>query len=354
MTDCQMLELGDVPLQSGLTYRNAKLAYKTYGTLNADRSNAILLATPFAAQHTDVEWWIGEGHALDPGRYFIVVPNLFGNGLSSSPSNTGPPFDRGRYPNFTIYDNVRIQHRLVTDVLEIRRLRLAVGWSMGGQQAYHWAAMYPDAVECMAAICASARTSPHNFVFLEGVKAALTADAAYRDGWFHEPPVRGLRAMARVYAGWGLSQAFYREKMWTSMGASSVEDFLVSRWEGNYLRRDPNNILAHIWTWQHADISANAKYGGDLKRALGAITARVLLMPGETDLYFPVADNEFEMQHVARAELRPIPSIWGHRAGNNMFDARDFKFVDDALKALIQHGPDSPGQRATQSLDASQ
>ncbi len=336
MNDHQTFEPGDVLLQSGMTYRNAKLAYKTYGELNADRSNAILLATAFTAQHADFEWWIGNGQALDPERYFIVIPNLFGNGLSSSPSNAPVPFNAGRYPNFTIYDNVKLQHRLVTEVLQIPRLKLALGWSMGGQQAYHWAVMFPDAVECMAAICASARTSHHNFVFLEGVKAALTADSAYRDGWFAEQPVKGLRAMGRVYAGWGLSQAFYREKLWTAMGASSLEDFLVSRWEGNYLRRDANNILAHIWSWQHADISANPEYGGDLHRALGAIKARVLLMPGETDLYFPVADNEIEARYMAHAELRPIPSIWGHRAGNNMFDSKDFHYVEEALKALLQ------------------
>ncbi len=335
MADNQTLELGDVVLQSGMTYRNARLAYQTYGRLDAARSNAIVLNTPFGATHADVEFWIGPGRALDPEKYFIVIPNMFGNGLSSSPSNTPPPFDRGRYPHFSVCDNVTLQHRLVAGTLGIRRLRLAVGWSMGAQQAYHWAALYPEMVERLAALCGSARTSPHNFVFLEGVKAALTADAAYRDGWFHEHPVRGLRAMGRVYAGWALSQAFYREELWRKTGASSLEDYLVSAWEGNFLRRDANNLLAHIWTWQHADASANDLYRGDFARALGAITARALVMPGATDLYFPVADSELEVRLMRNAELRPIPSLWGHRAGSNPFDAADSGFVDGALKGLL-------------------
>lgn len=337
MTDYQTFDLGNVVLQSGLTFRGAKLAYKTYGKLNADKSNAIVFNTPFGASHLDIEFWVKPGAALDPEKYFIVIPSMFGNGLSSSPSNTPAPFDRGRYPHFTVYDNVVLQHRLIAQELGIKKLKLATGWSMGAQQAYHWATIYPDMVERLAPVCGSARTSPHNFVFLEGVKAALTADAAYRDGWFHEQPVRGLRAMGRVYAGWALSQSFYREELWRQAGASSLEDFLVVGWEGNFLRRDANNLLAHIWTWQHADISANPTYKGDFKKALGAIKARAIVMPGATDLYFQVADSEIEVKNMGRAELRPIPSIWGHRAGNNNIHAADFKFVDDALKELLAH-----------------
>ncbi|MBM3597643.1 MAG: alpha/beta fold hydrolase [Alphaproteobacteria bacterium] len=340
MTDHKLLELGNIVLQSGMTFRGAKLAYKTYGALNADKSNAIVFNTPFGAHHTDIEFWIKPGLALDPDKYFIIIPNMFGNGLSSSPSNTPSPFDKGRYPHFTQYDNVTMQHRLVTAELGIRKLLLAVGWSMGGQQAYHWAALFPEMVERMVCVCGAAKISPHNFVFLEGVKAALTADAAYRDGWFHEHPVRGLRAMGRVYAGWALSQSFYREELWRQTGASSLEDFLVVGWEGNFLRRDANNMLAHIWTWQHCDVSNNEVYKGDFAAALGAIKARAIIMPGETDLYFQVADNAAEVKLMANAELRPIPSIWGHRAGNNNVNQTDFRFVNDAIKQLLERPAD--------------
>ena len=333
--DHTLYDAGNVALQSGLTYRGAKLAYKTYGTLNADRSNAIVYCTPFGAQHADIEFMIGPGMALDPQRYFIIIPNLFGNGLSSSPSNTPPPFDRRRYPNFTICDNVRVQHRLVTEVLGIERLELVYGWSMGGLQAYHWAALYPDMVKRIGVSCGAARCSPHNFVFLEGVKAALTADANFQDGWFSGRPDRGLRAMGRVYAGWALSQAFYRDELWRGAGFSSLEDFLVASWEGNFLRRDANNLLAHIWTWQHADASANQLYGGDFPRALAAIRARAFVMPSETDLYFTVEDNRREVALMPNAQLLPIPSIWGHRAGNPAGNPADAKFLNDALSRLL-------------------
>ena len=335
MSDHATFDLGTVLLQSGITLRGARLAYKTYGVLDAAKSNAILMTTPFGSTHVDLEWMIRPGSALDPGKYFIITVNMLGNGVSTSPSNAPPPYDRGRYPNVTIYDNVIQQHRLVREVFGIERLKLVLGFSMGGLQAFHWGALFPEMVERIAPICGAARCSPHNFVFLEGVKAALTADPHWRDGWFAETPVRGLRAVGRIYAGWALSQDFYRERLYEKLGFSSIEDFLLHGWEGVFINRDPNNLLAMLWSWQHADISANARYGGDLKRALRAIRAKALVMPGETDLYFRVEDNRREVAEMPNAELRPIPSIWGHRAGNPAQNPEDQAFLNRALSELL-------------------
>jgi homoserine O-acetyltransferase len=112
MADYEIFELGDVVLQSGMTLRDAQLAYTTYGTLNSQRDNAILFPTFYGGQHVQNEPLIGPGMALDPQTYFIIVPNMFGNGLSSSPSNTLPPYDRARFPLVTLYDNVQCQQRL--------------------------------------------------------------------------------------------------------------------------------------------------------------------------------------------------------------------------------------------------
>jgi homoserine O-acetyltransferase len=330
-----VFEAGNVLLQSGRTYRGAQLAYQTYGTLNADKSNAILFMTPFSAHHTDIEWMIGAGHALDPQKYFIIIPSLFGNGLSSSPSNAVPPSNGSRWPYFTIADNVRVQRRMLQQVFGIDKLAMASGWSMGGIQAYHWAALFPDSVQRLAVLCGSAKTAPHNQVFLEGVKATLTADAHFHDGRFNGFPERGLRAMGRVYAGWAMSQTFYREELWRQTGCTSLEDYLVTVWEGNYLKRDPDNLLSHIWAWQNADISANELYNGDFKKALGAITAKAFIMPSATDLYFQVEDNRLEVAMMKNAELRVIPSDWGHRAGMPVNNPEDVRFIDSALTELL-------------------
>jgi len=333
MSDYAVFELGNVAPQCGITLPAAKLAYKTYGKLSDAHDNVVVMPTFYGAQHIDTEAIMGGGRALDPARYFIVVPNIFGNGLSSSPSNTPPPFDRAAFPNITLYDNVVCQHRLLTEQLGIERIKLAVGFSMGAQQAFQWGALYPEMVQAISPLCGSARTSPHNYLFLEGVKAALLADAAFADGWYETPPVKGLRAFSRVYAGWALSQDFFREREYRKMGLASVED-TVRFLEGYFRRRDANDLLAMLWTWQHADISANEQYEGDFSAALKAIRARAIVMPCTTDLYFRVRDNELEVERMPNAQLRPIPSIWGHAAALGV-NSIDNEFIDTALNELL-------------------
>ena len=145
----------------------------------------------------------------------------------------------------------------------------------------------------------------------------------------------GLASVPRLRPGNGARQAFYREEVWRRIGFSSLEDFLVGSWEANFRRRDANDLLAMLWTWQHADISANELYGGDLAKALGSIAADAIVMPCETDLYFTVEDNRREVARMPRAELRPIPSIWGHRAGNPALNPEDAQFIDAAVKQLL-------------------
>ena len=333
--DFQVFNAGNVVLQSGRTFRNMLLAYKSFGSLNADKSNVIVYPTSYSAQHYDTQFMVSEGGALDPSKYFIVIPNLFGNGLSSSPSNTPWPDVGPRYPDITYFDAVQVQRRMLMELWGIEKVALVYGWSMGAMQAYHWAALFPEAVERIAVVCGAARCAPHNKVFIEGVKHALMADPAYHDGIFTERPVRGFRAMGRVYAGWALSQTFYRDELWRTLGASSLEDYLITNWETNFARRDPSDLLAQLWTWQQGDISANALYGGDLPKALASIRARTLLMPGDQDLYFQVEDNRLEMQYLEDAELHPIPSAWGHRAGSPLNQPQDRAFIETRVTSLL-------------------
>ena len=158
------------------------------------------------------------------------------------------------------------------------------------------------------------------------------ADAAFADGWYESPPVTGLRAVA-VWAGWGFSQDFFRDEEYRKLGMNSVED-VVAFAEGYVGRRDANDLLAMLWTWRHADVSSNDRFNGDFTAALRSITARVIVMPCETDLYFRVRDNEIEVGDMPNAELRPIPSSWGHAAGFGM-NPPDNEFIDRALDELL-------------------
>jgi homoserine O-acetyltransferase/O-succinyltransferase len=328
---------GDVVLQCGVTLPDARIVYEVHGAVNAARDNVVVFPTHFDGTHADNASLIGPGHALDPGRWCIVVPNMLGNGVSTSPSTAPPPHGGARFPATTIHDNVVLQGRLVTEVLGVERLALVVGWSMGGQQAYEWAAWFPERVPRAAVICGAARTTPHTHVFLEGMRAALTADGVWAGGDYAEPPRRGLRALGRAWAGWAVSQAFYREHGWRWLGYATLEDFLVRYWEAMYVDRDANDLLSMMTTWQAADLAANERRHGDYEAAMAAIEADVLVMPGRTDLYFPPEDSEAEVALLRRGELRVIPSIWGHYAGSGRA-ARDVDFIDAALGELLARG----------------
>ena len=210
--DYEIYNLGNVELLSGEILLSAKLAYKTYGSLNSDKSNVIVLPTFYTGTHNRNEGFFGTKRAINPEKHFIISINLFGNGLSTSPSNAEVDQIGSKFPTITLFDNIFCQNKLLTEHLNINKIALVAGWSMAGCQSYQWAAQYPDMVEPILPFCASAKTSEHNFVFLEGVKAALCADPTWNNGNYTSPPVRGLKAFGRVYAGWAFSQTFFREQ----------------------------------------------------------------------------------------------------------------------------------------------
>lgn len=317
-----IFKLGDLETERGGVIRDAQLSWQTHGTLSPTRDNVIVYPCSYGATHETQEWLIGPDGVLDPERWFIVIPDMFSNGLSSSAS-TDPDF-----PSLvTMADNVHAQYRLLTEEFGIDRLAAAYGFSMGAGQAYHWAALYPGFVERAIVVCGSARTSLHNRVFLSGLLRILEAAPEYcGNGRFTAEPVAAKRAFAHVYAGWGLSQDFYRARLFESvLGAPDLDSFLQTDWVDRFAESAAADLYAQALTWLEADIST--PFDDDLVAALGAITARVLLMPSATDLYFRTADNELELASLRAAELVEIPSIWGHRAGSPRDIPADLDFL---------------------------
>jgi homoserine O-acetyltransferase len=324
--------LGDFQVQSGEVIRDARLSWKTYGTLAPGRDNVVLYPCSYGFKHNDMEWLIKPDGILDPTRWFIVIPDMFSNGLSSGAAETPD------YPTLvTPWDNVQAQRRFLMEQFGIEKIHAVYGFSMGAQQAYHWGAAFPDDVARVIAVCGSARTAEHNKVFLSGLLRTFEAAAEHLgQGRFSQEPLATLRAIGHIYAGWALSQDFYREKLHlTALGAPDLETYLKNDWEASFERRRAANCYAQLVTWYNGDISANPLYDGDLARALKAIKARVLLMPSETDLYFRIADNALEMAHLTSAELLPIPSIWGHRAGNPAVIPADAAFLKAAVRRWL-------------------
>ncbi|HXS62058.1 MAG TPA: alpha/beta fold hydrolase [Streptosporangiaceae bacterium] len=327
-----VLELGNLEVERGGVITDARLVWQAHGTLNDARDNVIVYPCSYTANHTELPWLIGPDKVLDPTRWFIVIPDMFSNGYSTSAADTPG------YPAVvTMADNVRAQHRLLTEHLGVAKVAASYGFSMGAGQAYHWPALYPDLVERAIVVCGSARTSIHNKVFLSGLLRTLEAAPEYQgNGTFSAEPVAALRAFAHIYAGWGLSQDFYRERLFeTALGEPDLDAFLKHDWEDSFAQHRAANLYAQAVTWSEADISANDLYHGDLAAALSAIKAKVLLMPGTTDLYFRVADNEADLPHLRHGTLAPIPSIWGHRAGWPDGIPADLEFMTSHVRAWL-------------------
>jgi len=336
MTAPSIFDAGDLRLESGAVLPGAKLAYRTHGRLSPARDNVVLNPTWFAGVGSENEWFFGPGRVLDTDRYFVVVPELLGNGVSSSPSNHPELRSWDAFPRVSIRDNVRLQARLLEEAWDVRKLKLAIGWSMGALQAFEWGTLFPDRVDTIVALCGSARTSPHNWVFLEAVKAALTGG---REAPIARSDTAGRRAalkmVGRIYAGWALSQGFYRQQRWRDLGFNSLEEFIVGFWEGLFANKDVDDLMVMLLTWQTADVSSSPTYNGDLGRALASIRARTLVMPSTTDLYFTAEDSAAETALVPDALLRPIPSIFGHAAGVGVNPA-DTAFIEKAVAEVLR------------------
>ena len=332
--DNTIFELEDFAFESGATLPNARLSYVTYGALNESKTNVVLRPSWYSGNHHGYEFLSGPGKALDPSEYFIVATDMFANGLTSSPSNTPPPFAGPDFPEIAIRDNVNATHRLLTEELGVEHLRAVIGFSMGAQQAFQWAVSHPDMVEAAVAICGNAKEYPFGIVRLEGAKSALMADSAWNEGRYDKPPEVGLKALARHWATWGVSQEWWRRETYRELGYASIEERLLAVEEG-WLRRDANNLLWQAKMWQRHNVGDTPGFGSDFEKALRSIKARVLLMPSETDLYFPVADAEYESRFIPDAKLVPIPSIWGHGAGAGRGPG-DAEFLNRAIADFLE------------------
>ena len=323
--------------ESGAVLPEVKVVYGTYGTLNAAKDNAVLLPSHYMAKYRGYEWLIGsEGKALDPGKLFLVTTELFGNGSSSSPSNTPEPFHGPRFPTMTIRDNVEAVHRLLTEGIGIKHLRAVVGFSMGAEQAFQWAVSYPSFMDRVVATSGTARCWPHGVVRNESEIAAISADADFKDGDYTAEPKRGIAAFGAVWGAWLYSQEWWRDELWKSKDPHATLEATIAHFHDDFIHgADANDLILQLRTWEKHDVGTTSGFNGDTKKALASISAPVLYMPSMTDLYFPVGDARYESQYIPHVTLKPIPSLWGHPAGAGASPA-DLEFLNTNIGAFLR------------------
>jgi homoserine O-acetyltransferase/O-succinyltransferase len=326
--------------ESGVVLPEARVVYGTYGHLNAAHDNVILLPSHYMAKLNGYEWLMGPGHALDLNKYFLVTSELFGNGSSSSPSNTPEPFHGPRFPVMTIRDNVQAVHQLLLEDLKVTHLRAVIGFSMGAQQAFQWAVSYPAFADRIVATSGTAKTWPHGIVRLESEITAIQTDCTFNNGDYKEEPKKGLQAFGLVWTAWLFSQEWWRDELWRNDNPPGTTfEQVLDKFRTDFIPGgDANDIILQMRTWEKHDVGTTPGFNGDVKKALRSIQVPFLSMPSATDLYFPVGDARYEAQFMRTVSLLPIPSLWGHPAGAAS-DPADSKFLNENIAAFLDGKP---------------
>lgn len=311
-----LISIGELQLERGGVIADCELAVATRGQLNEARDNAILITTWFGGTHQSwLDSYVGGEHALDPAKYFIVVINQIGNGLSTSPHNTtDESIAMARFPEVTIGDDVVAQERLLREHFGIQQLYAVVGAAMGAEQAWEWAVRFPDQVKRAAPIAGTAQTTAHDQMFTEVLTETITSDPGFNDGDYPDnTAVRdGLARHTRLWMLLGLSTEFWKQEAWRNLGFATREAVVTEFFEPLVAAMDPNALTVMAGKWRGGGVSRHA--GGDVAAALNRITARVFALAIDEDMFFPVRDIQAEQELVPGAQLRVISDIAGHFA----------------------------------------
>lgn len=326
-------DLGNFRLTSGHTIPTATLAYTTHGALNEARDNVVVFPNFLGGNDQALEIYIGEDRALDPRKYFVILPGQFGNGFSSSPSNTPPPFDRGAFPPITIADDVIAQHRLLTEHFNIQQVELVLGWSVGALQTYEWAVRFAPMVKRMASIAGAPRPSPWTLHWLRTViEEPIVTDPAWNNGFYAQAMdvQAGLRRQGHCMALTLPPLSYYHGDILQRLGFGSVQDFVGGFFEGFMIGQDPNNLLIQA----RKALTADPSGGGDMPQALGRITAKAFIAAFAGDVMFPPGDCQLDAQRIPGARYREITSTSGHLTTFGLFP-EDHRAVDDAIREAL-------------------
>jgi homoserine O-acetyltransferase len=268
----QFADLGVCRLINGEQITACRLGYRTWGKLNAERSNAVLFPTYFSGTTANLAGMAGADSLVDPSKYFMIAVDAFGDGVSSSPSNSttqpGPLF-----PAFTIHDMVNAEYRLATETLGLKHLHAVMGISMGGMQTFEWIVDYPGFMDEAIPIVGSPRLTGYDLLLWHEEEDALRSDPAWHNGYYRQRPPLG--AVAALHDMNLTTPAHYAQ---THPPEKFAADYAAYYAKG-ILPFDANDWLAQLEAMIHHDVT----HGGSMEDAEKAVKARVLAVVAAQD-----------------------------------------------------------------------
>lgn len=305
-------------LEAGGTLPRLEIAYQTYGTMGPGKGNVVWVCHALTGNSDAADWWsglVGAGRLFDPERYFIVCANNLGScygttGPASINPETGEPY-RASFPEITIRDMVHA-HQLLAAHLGIDRIHVVLGGSMGGQQALEWAIQEPSRVQHIVLLASNAQHSPWGIAFNETQRMAILAD----DTLHTDDPEAGRKGLEAARAIAMLSYRSYEAyaRSQTEKDPDKIGDYRASsyqRYQGNKLWKRFNPFsyltLSHAMDSHHVGRNRNT-----IPMVLNGVKSRTLIVGIDSDILFPLREQEFLAQYIPNARFEIIPSAYGH------------------------------------------
>ena len=320
-----MYSLGHFTFENGGDIAEMKVGYVTRGTLNAAKSNAILLVPGTSGNRHSYDSHIGPGKTFDTGKYFVIGAGPIGGGTSSQPKDgLGMAF-----PRYTIRDMVRAQHEKVASGLGIAHLLAVGGGSMGSFQTVEWGIDFPDGMSGLIMIVPAARSDHHFAAVVDAFEATVTLDPKYQGGTYTENPVEGIRRAALIYFPWVVSGEYLGtlDAAAYEAGKKAAGGVWVKNWDANSM----------LWRYfASRDFDASKPFGGGMMKALKKVKAPVLLLPSMTDRTIPgYLTRELYRGLRGKVTYAEIPSIRGHSAGSAPAGTAEYAYVSEKIRGFL-------------------
>lgn len=309
----QFANLGNLKLQNGGVIRDCRIGYRTFGTLNPDKSNVVVLLTWASGTTEQLVSSVGPGRLIDSSSYYVVAIDALSNGVSSSPSNSRLQ-PRMRFPQFTMRDTIESQHQLLTKVLKLDRVKAIVGISMGGMQVFQWLVSYPDFMEQAIPIVGTPRPAPYDIVLWQAQIEALMRDRDWKGGNYTVNPARALDfAFGELLLS---TPTDYNRRKTREQTLADLE-----KARRDTKRFDANDKIRQVQAMLQLDAS----------RDVGAVKAKVFVVVAKHDhVVTPGPATEFASR--IGAKLLELDSDCGHLA-----TSCESRLLNNAIAAFLSH-----------------
>ena len=316
----QFANIGNLKLQNGGVIRQCRVGYRTFGKLNSDKSNVVVLLTWAGGTTEQLTSSIGPGKLIDSAQFYVIAIDALSNGVSSSPS-TSRLQPRMRFPKFTLRDTVESQHELLTKVLHIDRVKAMLGISMGGMQVFQWIVSYPDFMEKAMPIVGSPRLAPYDLVHWQAQIEALMRDRDWKGGNYAVNPSREVDfAFGELLL---TSPDDYNRR---KTREQALADLAKARRDTH--RFDANDKIRQTQAMMQLDVSR--EFGGSLERAAKTVKAKLLVVVAKFDhVVTPGPATEFATY--TGAKLLNLESDCGHLA-----TVCESKRLDEAIARFLR------------------